>query len=330
MRSARAMSCTVAVALAASCVAVAQAAPRAKPFKRQPRWALVDVGTLGGPGSYGAALNNAGVVVGCADVAGSGTHAFVYQAGAIRDLGTGGDSAGGNSCALAVNDQGTIAGRAATGELVEWTHGTVVHLGVKGKVTDINGAGVVVGSVNDGAVTHAFMYGDGVVTDLGNLGTDASASSSASAINDRGQIVGNSNDHAFLYEHGAMRDLGTLGGTSSSAKGIDERGDIVGMAADARGTPTPFQYSGTMQALPAATYSAAIAINNRGQVIGSGEGIYGYLVDNGTVTRLDTIPAVQAKGWRHLEPTGINDRGWIVGTATTPAGDLRAFLLVPN
>ncbi|HZZ92023.1 MAG TPA: hypothetical protein VFE23_05635 [Usitatibacter sp.] len=324
-----------AVAMAVSGWAAAQvgsgstAQPHAKPLKRA-AWTLVDVGTLGGPGSYGAAVNNAGVVVGCADVAGSGTHAFVYQAGSMRDLGTGSDSGDGNSCALAVNDQGVVAGRAATGELVEWNGASVTHLGIKGNVTGINGAGVVVGSINDGTATRAFMYRDGVVTDLGNLGTNANPSSSANAINARGQVAGNSNNHAFLYENGAMRDLGTLGGASSIAKGIDDRGDVVGMAGDANGVPTPFIDAGVMQALPAPTYSAAIAINNRGQVVGSGEGIYGYLVDNGTLTRLDTIAAVTAQGWRHLEPTGINDRGWIVGTATTPTGDLRAFLLIPG
>jgi probable HAF family extracellular repeat protein len=324
-----------AVAVAASGWAAAQAgdAPaaqaHAKPLKR-PAWTLVDVGTLGGPGSYGAAVNNAGVVVGCADVAGSGTHAFVYQAGSMRDLGTGTDSSEGNSCALAVNDQGVVAGRAASGELVEWNNASVTHLGIKGNVTAINGAGIVVGSITDGAATRAFMYRDGLVTDLGNLGTNANPASSANAINARGQVVGNSNNHAFLYENGAMRDLGTLGGASSIAKAINDRGEVVGMSGDANGTPTPFIDAGGLRALPAPTDSAAIAINNRGQVVGSGEGIYGYLVDNGVVTRLDAIPAVTAKGWRHLEPTGINDRGWIVGTATTPTGDLRAFLLMPG
>ena len=320
----------VAGALALAAAQGAWSAPHAKPLKRAAPWTLIDVGTLGGPGSYGAAINNAGVVVGCADVAGAGTHAFVYQAGAMRDLGTASDSGAGNSCALAVNDQGVVAGRSATGELVEWQDGNVVRLGVKGNVTGINRFGVVVGAMNDGAATRAFMYRDGVVTDLGNLGTNASASSSANAINDAGQIAGHSNNHAFLYADGAMRDLGTLGGASSIAKGIDARGDVVGMSGDANGTPTPFIDGGAMQALPAPGDSAAIAINGRGQVIGSGEGIHGYLLDNGVVTRLDTIAAVQAKGWRHLEPTGINDRGWIVGTATTPGGDLRAFLLVPN
>jgi len=325
-----------AMVLAASATATVQAqsaahAARAKPLRLQGAgWTLVDLGTLGGPGSYATAVTNAGLVVGCSDVAGAGTHAFVYQSGVMRDLGTGTDSASGNSCAYAANDTGTIAGRAASGELVEWTSAGVTHLGIQGAVGDINADGVLVGSYNNGAFTRAFSYQNGLVKDLGNLGTNASSASSANAINEQGQIVGNSNGHAFLYENGTMRDLGTLGGASSIAKGINDKGEIVGMAGDVNGAPTPFAYTASMQALPAPAYSAAIAVNQRGQVIGSGEGIYGYLVENGAMTRLDTIPAVTAKGWRHLEPTGINDRGWIVGTATTPTGDLRAFLLVPN
>lgn len=336
MQAARLGSLVAAVVLAASATATVQAqsaahAVHAKPLRlANGGWNLVDLGTLGGPGSYATAVTNAGLVVGCSDAAGAGTHAFVYQSGVMRDLGTGTASTSGNSCAYAVNDSGTIAGRAASGELVEWTGAGVVHLGVQGSVGGINAGGTVVGSYNDGASTRAFSYRDGVLKDLGNLGTNASTASSANAINARGQIVGNSNNHAFVYENGVMRDLGTLGGASSIAKGINDAGEIVGMAGDAHGAPTPFAYSTSMQALPAPTYSAAIAVNIKGQVIGSGEGIYGYLVDNGTVTRLDTIPAVSARGWRHLEPTGINDRGWIVGTATTPTGDLRAFLLVPQ
>ena len=64
------------------------------------------------------------------------------------------------------------------------------------------------------AFTRAFSYRNGVVKDLGNLGTNESTASAANAINAQGQIVGNSNGHAFIYENGAMRDLGTLGGAS--------------------------------------------------------------------------------------------------------------------
>src|SRR5258707_9434329 len=67
-------------------------------------WTLVDVGTLGGPGSYGAAISNTGFVAGCADLPSGGAHAFVYDGRTLHDLDAGSTAAGGSSCALAVND----------------------------------------------------------------------------------------------------------------------------------------------------------------------------------------------------------------------------------
>jgi probable HAF family extracellular repeat protein len=190
----------------------------------------------------------------------------------------------------------------------------------------------VVGSYAVGAATRAFLYVDGRLTNLGTLGDDGdpNARSAAAAINEQGQVVGASNGRAFLYEAGAMRDLGTLGGAASSARGINDRSEVVGMATNAYGQPTPFLYDGAMRALPGPGYSGAIAIDNRHQVVGSGEGVYGYVIDNGVSTSLDSLSAVRDKGWRHLEPTGINDRGWIVGTASDAQGALRAFLLLPT
>ncbi len=276
-------------------------------------WTLVDLGTLGGPGSYGAAVSDSGLVVGCADVDSAHAHAFLDHAGAMRDLGPG--------CALAVNDAGLAAGRGATGELVTWQDSTVTPLGVKGTVGAVNDAGIVVGSSTQGAGTRAFKYFNGRLTVL--------AGETAAAINSRGIIAGTANGHAVLYLGDTIRDLGTLGGGRSDARGLNDRGDLVGMSTDANGQPISFLFDGAMSALPAPGYSYAVAINERGQVVGSAEGAYGYLLDGGAYTRIDTLPDVAAKGWRHLEPTGINAQGWIVGTGTNADGDLRAFLLVP-
>lgn len=292
-------------------------------------WRLVDIGTLGGPGSYGAAVNNRGDVVGCADTASGAIHAFIHRDGVMRDLDPGGTLPG-SSCALAVNDAGVVAGRAAGGELVIWRDAAVEALGVKGDIGGINAAGVVAGTQGEGLASRAFVYANGTLTALGTLNDrDPYANSAAHGINAKGQVVGRSNGRAFLHENGAMRDLGTLGGDGAGATDINARGEVVGMAIDAQGAPNAFVYQAGMKALPTPSYASATAINDAGTVVGSAEGTYGFVVEGGVVTRLDRLSAVVEKGWRRLEPTGINDRGWIVGTGTNAAGELRAFLLIP-
>ena len=290
----------------------------------RPSWTLVDVGTLGGAGSYGAAVSDAGHVVGCADTAAGTAHAFLYD-GQMHDLGTGVGDPNGSSCALAVNSRGVAAGRSSSGDLVVWSGSGVTQIGVKGTVGGINDSGMVVGSAAANGTTRAFLYSGGTLTMIGG-----DATGEAAAVNVRGEVAGTLSGRAFLYQDGAVSDLGTLGGFSS-AKGLDDAGRVVGMSTDANGTPYPFLWSnGAMRAMPGPSGSGAIDIDDSGLVIGSAEGTYGYFLDGGTYTRLDTLPAVVEKGWRHLEPTGVNNRGWIVGTATDSSGNLRAFLLVPS
>ena len=103
---------------------------------------------------------------------------------------------------------------------------------------------------------RAFLYCDGSMLDLGTLAAPYNTSSSASGINNLGQVVGSAmstvgSGHAFLYSGGTMLDLNNLIQPSSgwqlgSADAINDLGQIVGMGTNPSGqthafllTPTP-------------------------------------------------------------------------------------------
>jgi probable HAF family extracellular repeat protein len=104
----------------------------------------------------------------------------------------------------------------------------------------INDAGQIIGesgrNFDGGSQSHAFLYDDGSMIDLGTLG---GLSSYAEGINSVGQVVGYSNyssggTGAFLYENGKMMDLNGLispgsGWTLQGATGINDSGWIIGV-----------------------------------------------------------------------------------------------------
>ena len=52
------------------------------------RWVIIDLGTLGGPVSWAIAVNDKGQVLGASDTKSGKTHAFLWQDGEMRDLGS--------------------------------------------------------------------------------------------------------------------------------------------------------------------------------------------------------------------------------------------------
>ncbi len=71
---------------------------------------MTDLGALGGNKSYAYDINDSGQVVGTAFTE-SAKHAFLYDGGAMTDLGTLGVS----SYANAINDSGQVVGPSYTG-----------------------------------------------------------------------------------------------------------------------------------------------------------------------------------------------------------------------
>ena len=115
----------------------------------------------------------------------------------------------------------------------------------------INNAGQIVGfsDLSGDSTRHAFLWQKGAITDLGTLAGDFS--STASSINDNGQVVGQSCDvnfncRAFLWQSGVMIDLNALTLPDSSlylvvANDINSRGEIVGIGVDqSSGEPLAF------------------------------------------------------------------------------------------
>lgn len=248
----------------------------------------IDLGVLPGmTGSEATDINASGQVVGWS-FGGSGAGAFLWEDGILRDLGSLG---GGWSFAHAINDGGQVVGLSRTADgryhTFLWTDGIMLDLEPNAAVTDrflaphtrINNTGhVAFTGIIDWNTTvwkrRAYLWRDGVLTDLGTLGGTLT-SSQVAGINDRDQVVGTSTNptfsggNAFIWDQGTLRDLGSLGGTgTASAVDINNRGQVVGNS-NGRAVLWDNGQITDLGVLPGDQVSAAIAINEAGQVTGN-------------------------------------------------------------
>ena len=211
----------------------------------------------------------------------------------------------------------------------------------------INDSNVIVGEsspFDPNVAIRAFVYSNGVMTDLGTLGgtTVQGGYSSAHGINRSGQIVGeattsnigfNPPTHAVLYSGGSRTDLGVMAGSYSNARGINDFGVIVGETdSESQGVTNlhAFVYTnGVMIDLGTlgGAYSSAAAINNSGDIVGEAETISNsvtylraFLYRNGVMSDLGTLGRLSSSA------AAINSAGQIAGYVSNTSQDLNAFL----
>lgn len=355
-------------------------------------YSIFNLSSLGGANSRGNSINDLTWVAGYSNLSGDQTrHATLWLYGARFDLGTlGGPNS--NVAWPVKNIRGLLAGIAQTatpdplGETwscraffppatatgytclgFAWERGVMRALptlgGNNGFAAAANNRRQIVGwaenTVHDPTCEppqvlqfRAVVWGPGgsQIRELPPLAGDTSGA--ATAINDRGQVVGISGTcdqavgrataaHAVLWENGAVIDIGNLGGQLwNTPTAVNQRGDIVGFS-DLPGDVDTHAFLWTrgdgirdLGTLPGHVYSQANGINNRGQVVGlSCDADFvdcrAFLWQDGVMTDLNTR---RPSGYDDLLTHGqdINDFGMITGRAFDPGtGERPAFLAIP-
>jgi probable HAF family extracellular repeat protein len=197
------------------------------------------------------------------------------------------------------------------------------------------------------------------LVDLGTLGGE---SSYASAINDRGHVVGssqvsdgswhgflwrggvltdlglfrphglNNNDDligttdadtsAYLWRDGKLTDLGSLGGEWTFPVAINDRAEVVGAGSTEESIDIAFLWSGGR--MRALPLTTVSGINNRGQVAGGRpHGEGGF---HAAVWRRGTVTDLGAGPFDRSNTAGINAHGWAIGWQFSATQDERGVL----
>jgi probable HAF family extracellular repeat protein len=257
-----------------------------------------------------------------------------------------------------------------------WQDGVMTALppfpgGIDSYATGVNNKGQVVGWAENGVhdptcnnappfnqvlQLEAAVWGPRLnqMTQLPPLSPDPD--SAATAINDKGQVVGISGlcsnavggasaEHALLWENGIPTDLGNIGGQAwNTPFAINNQGQVVGFGnisgdENAPENPAAFIWTPTNKMQEIAPYgtdtnNAAFDINEKGQVVGNSFNVNtgtsrATLWQNNTLNDLNTL-VIQPTSLYLTLAQGINDAGEITGSAIdTATNQTVGFLAVP-
>lgn len=281
------------LALVTLAAAIATAAATA--HSSEQGWTLTDLGA----NRYPVALNDHGQLVGTYLPRGGGpTRAFLWEKGRFREFVTPDPRM--QVEPSAINNRGEVVGR-------------VVRYGTNG--------------VTDAAVeSYAFLWRNGRLLRLKGLGE---VLTSASEINDRGDILGQSastsgESHSVLWRNGRPIDLGALAATA-----LNNSGEVIGT--DRSTGRAALWQNGRLRDLGTigGDESSAVSINNHGQIVGDSRtatgdphpSLHAFLWQAGKRTDLGTL------GGTYSFAEEINSRGQVIGTSYTDrTGTTHPFL----
>lgn len=318
----------------------------------------IDLGTLGGTYARAYAINNSGQIVGVSRTAAGVQRATYWEKISATtwsipsplSAATGETQSG----AAGINDAGVIAGWTYSagndGDPVRWLSSlsTPENLGSFGREAGgINLAGQILGTMPEPATaefeatTHGFLWDNGVITDLGDLG---GRQSQAFRINSAGDIVGYSRvtpypggrTRAVVWKAGVITELPMLpGGTADAmARNINDAGVIVGQSPNAAGethavrwVPTAGEPSGYRIEDLGLGRSVATGINTHGEIVGeyytrSSQRAFFWHQDRGKTD----LPPLRTGA--NAQALGINDAREVIGSGQNQSNssDLRAIV----
>ncbi|WP_158628896.1 hypothetical protein [Dyella choica] len=355
-------------------------------------------GSLGGSSSSGASINRFGLVSGVSNLPGDQrVHAAIWLNGSAFDLGTLGGANSAINWPVK-NDYGVLVGFSETAQMdplgeswscsfffpvptghscrgFVWRWGHMHALptlgGNNGFAAGANNFGLAVGWAEntvhdptcDPASSQVLQFkpvvwgpGNDDIRALPLIGTDTSGA--ATAINDRGQVVGISGlcdqaigrysaIHAVLWQNGQAIDLGNLGVPAwNTPMAINERGVVVGFAnianpgGAANFNPHAFIWTpaGGMRdlgTLPGDATSQALGINDQGTVVGqscNAKNVCNAVVwRNGRIVNLNWPGVTSGNSDPLVSANDINDAGVITGQSWNAAAQAgSAFVAVPD
>lgn len=314
----------------------------------------------GGLSSFAYWVNNRGLIVGQSQTrsidpltGAPEIHGVLWRNGQIIDLGTLGGNA---SNTISINDRGQVAGSATNATLDPFASTPQGACLVFPTNNPCSGFTFAFNSLFSPSTTetHAIVWQDGFMRDLGTLGGPDSASE---VNNERGEVVGWSytsfvanpstgtpNVDPFLWspEDGKMTDLGGLGGTFGSPFWLNNRGQVVG-ASNLPGDQTfhPFLWDrGKLNDLGTLGGYTGVAfmLNDAGEAVGYADlapnplgcsGLscihHGFLWKDGVMTDLGTLGNDTCS-----RALSINQDGQIVGVISPCGGEFTHATLWEN